>query len=66
VGRRLALRAHPTGHFLALRVRREVIDSPMQAYEGMRAILRRARPPPQVLITDEDPVFRHAVPGGLE
>jgi hypothetical protein len=30
----------------------------MQAYEGMRAILRRARPPPQVLITDEDPGFK--------
>jgi hypothetical protein len=36
----------------------EVIASPMQAYEGMRAILRRARPPPQILITDEDPGFK--------
>jgi hypothetical protein len=38
----------------------EVIDSPMQAYEGFRAILRRARPPPIVLITDEDPGFKSA------
>ena len=38
----------------------EIIDSPMQAHEGMRAILRRARPPPQVLITDEDPGFKAA------
>ena len=38
----------------------EIIDSPMQAYEGMRQILRRARPPPQILITDEDPGFKDA------
>lgn len=36
----------------------EIIDSPMQAADGLRQILRRARPPPQVLITDEDPGFK--------
>jgi hypothetical protein len=30
----------------------------MEAAEGMRAILRRARPPPQVLVTDADPGFK--------
>jgi hypothetical protein len=36
----------------------EILDSPMQAHEGLRRILRRARPPPMVLITDEDPGFK--------
>ena len=35
----------------------EIIDSPMQAHEGFRRILRRARPPPLILITDGDPGF---------
>ena len=30
----------------------------MQAHEGLRRILRRARPPPLILITDEDPGFK--------
>ena len=38
----------------------EPITSPMQAADGLRAILRRARPPPQILITDEDPGFKDA------
>ena len=35
----------------------EIIDSPMAAHEGFRRILRRARPPPLILVTDGDPGF---------
>ena len=35
----------------------EILDSPVQAHEGFRRMLRRARQPPMILITDEDPGF---------